>query len=58
MRGDGRRYDELRPVIITPGIAKYAEGSALITMGETQVRCTASVGAAFSAQHREGLGDG
>lgn len=43
MRGDGRRYDELRPVTITPGIAKYAEGSALITMGDTQVRCTASV---------------
>lgn len=43
MRADGRRYDELRPVTITPGIAKYAEGSALIVMGDTQVRCTASI---------------
>ena len=43
MRADGRGYDELRPLSITPGVAKYAEGSALITMGDTQVRCTASV---------------
>ena len=43
MRADGRSADELRPLSITPGIAKYAEGSALITMGDTQVRCTASV---------------
>ncbi len=43
MRADGRGHDELRPLSITPGVAKYAEGSALITMGDTQVRCTASV---------------
>ena len=43
MRADGRGRDELRPLRITPGVAKYAEGSALITMGDTQVRCTASV---------------
>ena len=43
MRPDGRGRDELRPLSITPGVAKYAEGSALITMGDTQVRCTASV---------------
>jgi ribonuclease PH len=43
MRADGRSHDELRPLSITPGVAKYAEGSALITMGDTQVRCTASV---------------
>lgn len=43
MRADGRRPDQLRPLTITPGIAKYAEGSALIIMGDTQVRCTASV---------------
>ena len=52
MRGDGRQHDELRPVTITPHVNKYAEGSALIAMGDTQVLCTASVedsGAAVSA---------
>ena len=43
MRADGRSRDALRPLSITPGVAKYAEGSALITTGDTQVRCTASV---------------
>ena len=43
MRTDGRNRDEMRALSITPGVAKYAEGSALITMGDTQVRCTASV---------------
>ena len=43
MRVDGRRSDELRPVTITTGVNKYAEGSALIAMGDTRVLCTASV---------------
>lgn len=43
MRGDGRRSDELRPVTITPHVNKYAEGSALMVMGDTRVLCTASV---------------
>lgn len=43
MRVDGRRPDALRPVTITPGVNKYAEGSALIAMGDTHVLCTASV---------------
>ncbi|HVT07979.1 MAG TPA: ribonuclease PH [Polyangia bacterium] len=43
MRPDGRRPDELRPITITPDCNRYAEGSALITFGETQVICTASV---------------
>jgi ribonuclease PH len=43
MRVDGRRSDELRLVTITTGVNKYAEGSALIAMGDTQVLCTASV---------------
>ncbi len=42
-RNDGRRPDELRPVTITPGAAPYAEGSALITCGNTRVLCAASV---------------
>jgi len=43
MRPDGRQPDELRPVVITPDCNRYAEGSALIAFGETQVICTASV---------------
>lgn len=43
MRTDGRGWDELRPVTITRGIMKYAEGSALIETGETRVLCTATI---------------
>lgn len=43
IRVDGRRPDELRPVTITANVNKYAEGSALIEMGDTHVLCTASV---------------
>src|SRR5215210_6863786 len=42
-RTDGRLADELRPVRITPGYLPYAEGSALIEMGNTRVICSASV---------------
>jgi ribonuclease PH len=43
MRSDGRQSHELRPVTITTNVNKYAEGSALIAVGDTQVLCTASV---------------
>jgi ribonuclease PH len=43
MRPDGRRTDELRPIVITPDFNRYAEGSVLIAFGETHVICTASV---------------
>lgn len=43
MRRDGRRRDQLRPVSISTGINKYAEGSVLIQWGDTQVICTATV---------------
>lgn len=42
-RIDGRRADELRPVTLIRSFTKYAEGSVLITMGDTRVLCTASV---------------
>jgi ribonuclease PH len=42
-RIDGRRPDELRPVTIEVGAAPYAEGSALISFGNTRVLCAASV---------------
>lgn len=43
MRQDGRKNDEIRPMKITRGYTKYAEGSVLIEVGETKVICTASV---------------
>jgi ribonuclease PH len=41
-RPDGRKPGELRPVAIETGVARHAEGSALITLGDTKVLCTAS----------------
>lgn len=43
MRIDGRKVNELRPVKLTPGFSKFAEGSCLIEMGDTVVLCNASV---------------
>ncbi|HXA29849.1 MAG TPA: ribonuclease PH [Candidatus Angelobacter sp.] len=43
MRPDGRRPDQLRPVTIEPGAVPYAEGSALVSFGDTRVLCAASV---------------
>ena len=42
-RAHGRRADELRPVRITRGYTRHAEGSVLIETGDTRVLCTASV---------------
>ncbi len=43
MRSYGRGDQDLRPVDITPGFIKSADGSALIAMGETRVICTAKL---------------
>lgn len=43
MRPSGRRPDQLRPVTITRQFSKYAEGSVLVSFGDTRVICTASV---------------
>ena len=42
-RIDGRGNLDLRPVKIERGFMKFAEGSCLITMGDTKVVCTATV---------------
>jgi len=42
-RAGGRTAGELRPLAITRGYTKHAEGSVLIEAGETRVLCTASV---------------
>ncbi len=43
MRIDGRSGSCLRPVSLLPRVNRYAEGSALIHWGNTQVLCTASI---------------
>ena len=42
-RPSGRAPDELRPVRLEPGFAKYAEGSCLARFGDTHVLCTATL---------------
>lgn len=42
-RPSGRAFDAMRQVSIQRQFTRYAEGSVLISMGETQVLCTASV---------------
>lgn len=42
-RVDGRGNLDLRPVKIERGFMKFAEGSCLIGMGDTQIICTATI---------------
>jgi ribonuclease PH len=42
-RAGGRKAEELRPVRLTRGYTRHAEGSVLVEFGETRVLCTASV---------------
>jgi ribonuclease PH len=44
-RSSDRSADSLRPVTLTPGVSRYAEGSCLVQFGATRVLCTASVDA-------------
>ena len=43
MRKNGRAADELRPIRLTRGFTRHAEGSVLVEFGETRVLVTASV---------------
>lgn len=43
MRSDGRKPDELRHITIHPNFSRFAEGSVLITCGNTQVLCNDSI---------------
>lgn len=43
MRPSRRAPDELRSVKLERGISRHAEGSCLVSFGDTQVLCTASV---------------
>ncbi len=43
MRPSKRQPDQLRPVTLERGVARYAEGSCLVSFGETKVLCAASL---------------
>jgi len=43
MRPSGRAPDQMRAISIETGYTKHAEGSCLISFGDTRVLCTASV---------------
>ena len=43
LRPSGRRPDELRPVTMTLGVQKWAEGSCRIRVGDTEVLCAATI---------------
>jgi ribonuclease PH len=43
MRSKGRKYNQLRDVVIEPGVLKNADGSCLIKFGDTHVICSASL---------------
>ncbi|HET7794274.1 MAG TPA: ribonuclease PH [Rhizobacter sp.] len=56
-RTQSRAADSLRPVTITRGYTKHAEGSVLIAFGDTKVLCTASVEEKVPP-HKRGSGEG
>ncbi|HWH17316.1 MAG TPA: ribonuclease PH [Allosphingosinicella sp.] len=43
MRPSSRAPDQMRPISLEPGFTRHAEGSCLVSFGETRVLCTASV---------------
>lgn len=43
MRHDGRDYRDLRAISFEVGATKYAEGSVLVTFGDTKVLCNATI---------------
>jgi ribonuclease PH len=56
-RPHGRSPQSLRPLSITRGYTKHAEGSVLICFGDTKVLCTASVEERVPP-HKRGSGEG
>jgi len=43
MRPSGRAPDQMRDLKFEPGFTRHAEGSCLVSFGDTRVLCTASV---------------
>ena len=57
VRVDGRRPGDLRPVSVTLGVQKWAEGSCRIRAGDTEVLCAATI-ADRVPPHLRGKGTG
>ena len=57
VRADGRRPGDLRPVTMTLGVLKWAEGSCRIRAGDTEVLCAATIGDRVPP-HLRGKGQG
>jgi ribonuclease PH len=57
LRPSGRAPDALRLLSFTRGFTKHAEGSVLVSMGDTRVLCTASV-LEKVPPHKKGSGEG
>jgi ribonuclease PH len=57
VRSDGRGPSDLRPISFTLGVQKWAEGSCLVKMGDTQVLCAATI-ADRVPPHLRGKGTG
>jgi ribonuclease PH len=57
LRTAGRPADALRPVTLTRGYTRHAEGAVLVAFGDTRVLCTASVEEKVPP-HKRGSGQG
>src|SRR6516165_4033302 len=58
-RRDGRKDNQLRPLNFNLGIAPYADGSVLISSGNTQVICAATIEPSVPRWMKEqGIGGG
>ena len=42
-RNDGRRPDQLRPLVLEPDFLENPHGSVLLSQGKTRVLCTATI---------------
>lgn len=58
VRIDGRKSDEIRPIVAEVGILPQVHGSALFTRGETQALVVATLGSSKDEQMVEGLDAG
>ncbi len=57
MRRDGRKPDEMRPVLLERNYTNFAQGSVLIQVGNTKVICTASIDESVPP-HKRNTGQG